>query len=111
MAARSKYRAVPVEIDGKRFASNREYRRYLELRLLERAGDISDLVLQPRIPIEINGEPVRYKSGRILTYVADFAYKRAGEKHIEDAKGVETPEFKIKRALVEHLYGFKVETV
>ena len=40
---KSKYHAQPVEIDGVRFDSQKEARRYSELRLLERAGEIKDL--------------------------------------------------------------------
>ena len=43
-----KYNAIPTTVDGIRFASKREARRYLELKLLQKAGHISDLELQPR---------------------------------------------------------------
>jgi hypothetical protein len=111
MASRSKYGAVPVEIDGHRFASQNEGKRYMDLRMLERVGVISGLELQPRFPIIVDGAPIKYPSGRILTYVADFAYFRGQERVIEDAKGMQTDVFKIKRALVEAIYKVKVETV
>ena len=50
---RPKYRAVPTVIDGIRFASKAEARRYGELRLLEQAGEIRDLVRQPRFALYV----------------------------------------------------------
>ena len=47
----SKYRNVKTEVDGILFASKKEARRYSELKLLERAGEIAHLELQPRIKI------------------------------------------------------------
>lgn len=111
MATRSKYRAVPVEIDGKRFASTREGKRYRDLSMMQRAGIISGLELQPRFPIIVDGAPVKFPSGRILTYVADFAYFRDGKRVVEDSKGIDTPASKIKRALVESIYKVSVELV
>ena len=100
MAPVRKYRNTPIEIDGIRFASKREGRRYQELKLLERAGEISALELQPRFPLRVDGK-------LICTYVADFQYVAKGKSiaTVEDVKGVQTPEFKIKRKLFETLYG------
>ena len=112
MATRSKYRAVPVVIDGKRFASGREGKRYLDLRMLERAGVISHLECQPRFPIVIDGEALRYsKSKRVVTAVMDFAYFRDGKRILEDSKGYDNPLSKLKRALVERIYRCTVEVV
>jgi len=52
--AQNKYHNQPVTIDGIRFASKREGKRYSELKLLEQAGSITDLKLQPRFPIRHN---------------------------------------------------------
>jgi dsDNA-binding SOS-regulon protein len=67
----SKYGAVRTEVDGISFASKKEARRYSELKLLERAGEIADLQLQPRFPLTVNGV-------RVCTYVADFQYRDIG---------------------------------
>jgi len=99
------------ELDGITFDSGREMQRYLELKLLERAGVILNLVLQPRFPITIAGVEIRLKSkrfhkeGRHLTYVADFRYidAESGKVIIEDVKmqsGHLTEGYRIKRALV-----------
>ena len=111
--ARGRYPTVrPTVIDGHRFASAHEARRYTDLLLLQRAGEISELELQVPIPIVFEGRPVLVKSkgypnGRVLRYVADFSYREAGELVIEDAKGHPTDVYKIKRALLAHM-GIKI---
>lgn len=99
-----KYRNQPVEIDGIRFASKREGRRYSELKLLERGGVIRGLKLQPRFPMEVAGVLV-------CTYVADFAYERDGRMVVEDAKGVRTDVYVIKAKLLKAIHGFDVVEV
>lgn len=94
-----KYRNTPVVIDGHRFASKAEGRRYSELKLLERAGEIRDLRLQPRYDLAVNGH-------KVCAYVGDFAYlTKSGEPVTEDTKGVETRDFKIKAKLFRALMG------
>ena len=102
----TKYRNTPTAVDGIRFASKREAKRYSELKLLERAGEISELALQPRFPFTVNDI-------KICTYVADFFYRdtRTDQGVIEDAKGVQTPEFKIKAKLFRALYGQEIRLV
>jgi len=110
----TKYRAQPTEVDGHRFASKREAARYQELRLLERAGKIVNLELQPRFECRVNGI-------KVCTYVADFAFVdleraagggEASPRVIEDVKGVRTPVYRMKKKLVEALYpGVVIEEV
>lgn len=102
-------------IDGIRFDSAHEARRYQTLKMMQRAGEISKLQLQVRYPITINGVKVlikseRYRNGRHLTYVADFVYEKDGKQVIEDAKGHQTRESKIKIALMDAM-GFDVKLV
>jgi hypothetical protein len=78
----------------------------LYLKALERAGRCRNLELQVRFPLEVNGQ-------KICTYIADFRYElERGEglwEHIvEDAKGVETPEFKIKKKLMKAIHGIEI---
>jgi hypothetical protein len=104
--------------DGIRFDSKREYLRYLDLKLLQRAGEIQDLMVHPKYPIVIGGIPImvalnQHKPwGRLLTYEADFTYleRVPGTKHnehrqiIEDVKmqsGHRTGVYKLKRALMK----------
>ena len=107
---RNKYGAVKTTIDGIKFDSKKEAKRYELLSSLARSGEIFRLELQPSYKIKIGGEEVKYPSGRTITYIADFRYKnRSGDMVVEDVKGLETAVFKIKRALVEHIYNIKIE--
>lgn len=102
---RRKYRNVPTEVDGIRFASKAEAKRYGDLKLLQRAGEIAELRCQPRYELAVNGH-------KVCTYVGDFAYiTRTGMPVCEDVKGVETPEFKIKAKLFRALMGREVVVV
>ena len=101
---RSKYHAVPTVVQGIRFDSKAEARRFEVLRALEDAGKIADLRLQPAFRCVVNGT-------LICTYRADFSYVRDGRVVVEDVKGVETREFKIKRKMVAALHGVTVETI
>jgi hypothetical protein len=93
-AKRSKYGAVPTIVDGHRFASKREAARYSELKLLERAGQISRLELQPELKFEINGT-------RVFTYRADFSYFEHGKRVWEDSKGLRTAVYRLKKKCIE----------
>lgn len=104
---RSKYGAVPVVIDGVRFASRGEAQRYAELRLLEQAKAISNLRLQVRYPLVVN-------TVQVASYVADFVYfeRPAGEgvwsQVVEDYKGVRTPVYRLKKRLMLACYGIDI---
>lgn len=110
----NKYNAKPTTVDGIRFASQKEARRYTELMLLASAGEISDLTLQPVFHLRCGGIPVLirskgYPNGRRAKYVADFSYiDRAGSWIVEDTKGADTPVSRLKRALVEAEYNVQV---
>ena len=93
---RSKYGAKPTIVDGVRFASQAEARRYGHLKMLERAGTICDLELQPRFPLLVNAI-------KVCTYVADFRYRFAGVVGVpvvEDVKGVQTPIYRLKKKML-----------
>jgi len=105
MAFRNKYRAVKTEVDGITFDSKREAARYMELVLLERAGEISHLELQPSFVCMVNGH-------KICTYKADFRYFSASNSIVEDVKGMKTPVYRLKKKLVEALYpGVKIQEI
>lgn len=95
MVMRSKYRAKPTIVDGVRFASQAEARRYGHLKVLERAGTICDLELQPRFPLLVN-------QVKVATYVADFRYRFCGVALpvVEDVKGVQTPIYRLKKKML-----------
>lgn len=93
----SKYRAVKVVVNGVRFDSKKEARRWQELQLLEAAGKISDLQRQVNFPLSVNCK-------KICTYRADFTYRQGDRAVVEDAKGYQTDVFKIKWKLLQLLY-------
>ena len=107
----SKYRNRKVTVDGLTFDSAKEARRWKELCLLERAGTISDLRRQVKyelIPSQrVNGKVAE----RAVTYAADFVYMEDGQTVVEDAKGVRTKEYIIKRKLMLHVHGIRVREV
>lgn len=102
----SKYGARPVTIDGHRFDSQAEGRRYIELRLLVRARAIADLTVHPSWPLTVNGR----RCGR---YVGDFSYidNQTGLGVVEDVKGVRTPVYRLKKKLMLALYGIDIVEV
>lgn len=99
----NKYYNRKVIIDGIKFDSIAEGNRYKELKLLERAGKISNLELQPKFILQENFK----KNGRTyrkIEYIADFIYEENGQVIVEDTKGVETDVFKLKHKLFEYKY-------
>lgn len=110
-AGRSKYGAVKTTVDGIVFDSKAEAGRYSYLKALERTGHISALGLQPEYPIVVN----RLDGERALIahYRADFEYVHVatGRHVVEDVKGMKTPVYRLKKKLVEALYGFKITEI
>ena len=107
----NKYRAKKVSLDGLTFASKAEAKRYSELRLLERAKEISGLQLQ--IPFEL----MAYSEDDSMAptvghYVSDFVYRDTNNKLVvEDVKGFRTPLYKWKKKHFEIQYGIKITEV
>lgn len=94
----NKYRNQYITIDDHTFPSKKEANRYSELKILERVGKISKLELQPSFDIcpqvKWNGRTLRKR-----VYIADFMYIENGKKVVEDAKGVITKIYSLKRSL------------
>ena len=125
----TKYKSQKVvDPDGNVFDSKKEYRRWLELRFLEKAGEISEL--QRQVAYEL--VPAQYetfkrygKRGQRLldgkrlieksvVYNADFAYKdNTGALVVEDTKSpaTRTKDYIIKRKLMLHVHGIRVREV
>ena len=99
----SKYGNKRTEVDNFIFASKREARRYQELIVLQRAGLIRDLELQPDYPLIVNGV-------RVGIYRGDFRYVDCvtGQKILEDAKGVRTAVYQLKKKLVKAIYNIDI---
>lgn len=97
---RPKYGNKPCVVDGIRFASQLEAKRWQELKLLQRAGQISGLSRQPRYPIDVNGR-------RIAIYVGDFSYVEGNMLRVcEDVKSppTKTDLWRLKWKLVAALF-------
>lgn len=121
----SKYRSKKITVDGETFDSKKEYRRFRELQLLEKAGKISDLQRQVKfllIPAQYEHVPRFGKKGqplkpgkrlveREVSYYADFVYTENGRDVVEDTKGVKTKEYIIKRKLMLHIHQIRIQEV
>lgn len=122
-----------IVIDGIEFQSTKEGKRYAELKLLQRAGEISDLEMQKRyelIPAQYEtvetGEyyKVGAKKGQPKTkqvcieqsvvYIADFVYQENGQTVVEDVKGFRDPssatyaKFVLKRKMMLWIHGIRI---
>jgi len=97
-----KFGAKAETVDGIRFASKREAKRWGELQMLQRGGLIKELRRQVKFELAGRNGPILTPGGRVAQYVADFVYvdNRNGLEIIEDAKGYPTPEYKLKRAIL-----------
>ena len=108
---RSKYGAQPETVDGVRFASRKEARRYGDLRVLAKAGLIRDLQLQPEFPLAV--ADTRGILQVIGIYRADFSYvdRESDRFVVEDVKGFKTTLYRWKKKHVEVQYGITVREV
>lgn len=115
-----KYRNHTVEFEGIKFASKKERDRWVELSLMQKAGEITDLERQYKfilIPAQrepdIVGKRGGVKKGRVVehevSYIADFVYKdRDGNWVVEDTKGFRTKDYVLKRKMLLFLWGIKI---
>lgn len=102
----SKYHAKKTVVDGIIFQSRKEAKRYQELKLMQRAGLISDLRRQ------VKYELIPKQQGeRAVSYIADFVYTEDGKTVVEDVKGVRTPVYKIKKKLMLWRHGIRIREV
>lgn len=107
----SKYRNKKVLVDGIKFDSKKEARRYSELMLLEKTGEITDLKLQQRYILQESFK-IDGKTIRAITYIADFTYKdKNGDLVVEDEKGMKTQVYNIKRKMFAKRYGIEIKEV
>lgn len=108
--SKNKYRNNPIIIDGIRFDSTKEGHRWCELQTLQKAGVISDLQRQVKFELQ----PAFYFKGskiRPIQYVADFVYTESGEQIVEDVKGVKTQEYKLKKKMMQYIYGIDIHEI
>lgn len=100
---RSKYGAQKAEVEGITFDSQKEAKRYKELRLLLKAGKIGMLARQVQFELNPTGS-------HSLIYIADFVYREmeTGNQVVEDCKGYLTKDYKKKRHLMKRLYEINI---
>lgn len=113
----SKYHATKTVVDGIKFDSKKEARRWLELRALESAGRICNLQRQVRFELlpsqrdKVTNKVIE----RPCFYVADFTYTDAKDDSyvIEDVKtpATATPVYKLKKKLLLWRYNYRVKEV
>ena len=110
----SKYGAQKITFQGREFASKREAERFAELRYMQMGKLISGLECQYKFELipnqkDENGKVIE----RAVTYIADFVYTdlKTGDLIVEDAKGIRTKEYIIKRKLMLHVHGIRIKEV
>lgn len=109
MKRASKFGNIKTVVDGIEFSSKKEARRYGELQLLAKAGEIDGLSLQPKFPLKVNGSLV-------CSYIGDFQYwdRKTASDVVEDVKSEATRKnraYRIKVKLLKALHGISVVEV
>ena len=104
-----------MELDGFAFDSRKEARRYTELKLLVRVGEISELELQKSFvlaeSVKFNNEP---RAKPAIRYVADFAYMENGVMIVEDVKSKATkslPVYRMKKHLMKSIHDIEIQEI
>ena len=96
-----KFRAIPTELDGIKFASRKEAKRYRELELLKKSGEL--LFFLRQVPFHLPGN---------VKYVCDFlCFWKDSDITIEDVKGIKMPMYVLKKKQVEAIYPVKITEV
>jgi hypothetical protein len=118
----SKYHSKKTVVNGIEFDSKKEARRFAVLQALEQDGKIKGL----RRQVEFELIPAHYepdtvgprggiKKGKVIerkcSYIADFVYVEDGKVVVEDAKGMRTHDYVIKRKLMYHIHGIRIKEV
>ena len=103
----NKYNAKKTEFMGYKFDSKWEAERYGQLASMQMAGVVEDLERQVKFDIIVNDH-------KICKYIADFVYiltheNGKKEKIVEDAKGVQTTDFKIKKKLMKAVFDIEIK--
>lgn len=107
----TKYHNRKITRDGETFDSVKEYRRWCELKLLERAGVIKNLDRQVKFELipsqKVDGKVVE----RPVNYVADYVYEQDGKTVVEDVKGMKTKDYILKRKMLLYFHGIRIKEV
>jgi hypothetical protein len=107
----NKFGAVSTVVDGIRFDSLREARRWAELVLMQKGGEIRNLKRQVKIPLQGRDGPLKTRTGRQMKMTVDFTYedRRLNWAEVyEDAKGTPTRDYEVRRAVAQAM-GIEVK--
>jgi hypothetical protein len=114
MRRKHKYGAIrTVCSQGHGHPSKKEAKRCCELHLLQKAGKISNLTIQPELmllPPLTEGYRREGYIHRGIKYIGDFKYYDKEKKTwiLEDVKGFKTPVYRLKKKMVQsYLKGMK----
>lgn len=109
MAKPLKYKNAPCQVGAEKYRSKRERDRHQDLLLLQRAGKIAGLVREVAYVLIPSQRRSDGKAERACTYFCDFLYTTdQGRIVCEDAKGVRTKDYIIKRKLMLKVHGITV---
>ena len=112
-STKKKFNNVPTKRNGIKFDSKKEANRFEELMLLQEAGEIADLKLQPQFTLQESYVTTEGERIRAIRYVADFSYWQRGEPVVEDvkSKATATAQYKMKKKLMQERFGISVKEV
>lgn len=118
---KSKYGNRKVVRDGIKFDSEREAARFGELKVLRAMGKIRDLRLQANFTLVEGYTTIEGNRVKPMVYRADFTYERATDpdcngvvhwlREVEDAKGMHTQAYELKKKLMLDKYGITIREV
>ena len=122
---KSKYHSRKITVDGETFDSKKEFQRYRELQLLEKAGKIFGLRRQVKyrllpsqyVTVETENGTKDVCVERPVTYIADFVYTvphspgKWCETVVEDCKGFRTKDYVLKRKMMLYFHGIQIKEV
>ena len=102
-----KYGNKKTVVDGIKFDSKKEAARYCELKMLEKSGYIQNLELQKKFSL-IPTQKSLGKTLSLVSYYADFAYIQNGLQVVEDAKGMRTESYILKKKMMKFILGIDI---
>lgn len=108
--SKNKYGAKKTQVGEVKFDSKKEATRWMELQLLERGGEISELRRQVKVELIGQYRPLYTRTGRKMKLTFDFAYIEDGVQVYEDAKGMPTRDYEV-RVAVARAMGLEVREV
>ena len=123
--AEGKYHNHKIERDGEKYDSTKEYRRWCELKIMEKAGMIHGLTRQKKfvlIPAQREPDTVGKRGGikkgklieRECAYYSDFAYyDKEGNEVVEDVKSpaTRTKDYILKRKMMLYVHGIRIREI